>query len=188
MSEKNPAAVNGDSGAGARGRFSLGAAVMGLVLFFVLSTVALTLYDLDLWPTEQPIAFNHRLHVEDLDLVCLDCHEHYESETYSGLPSAEVCGFCHEEAQGESAEEQKLVELLAAGVSPEWQPLFRQPPHVFYSHSRHVVVAGLECEACHGTIAESEAPPSRVDVLTMEECLECHVREGASQNCTACHR
>ena len=139
-------------------------------------------------PVVQPIAFDHRLHVEGNQLECSTCHVFYEHEAFSGLPGREVCAQCHEEQQGESAEEAKLVQLLASGAALEWRPLFRQPAHVFYSHRRHVGAARLECEACHGDIGRSEAPPGRVRPLQMEDCIDCHRRAGVSTECTACHR
>lgn len=163
--------------------------VLGFAAFFVLWTLGLGLFrDRAVVRARQPIEFNHRLHVEEAGMACTDCHEFYESEAFSGMPTAETCAFCHEEVAGESREEARLVELLQAGSPLEWQPLFRQPSHVYYSHRRHVGVAGLECEACHGAIATSKRPPRRVRKLLMDECLECHLDGDAATDCTACHR
>ena len=171
-------------------RVSRGAFVAGFLLFFVASGTFVLFLGATPFPraVEQPIAFNHRKHVEEHEISCSTCHLSYEEETFSGLPDAEVCAFCHLEAQGTSAEELKLVDLLAGGAALDWKPLFRQPPHVFYSHRRHVAVAGLECSVCHGSIGESESPPGRVTPLRMSDCVECHRRSGASTTCTACHR
>ena len=139
-------------------------------------------------PVVQPIAFDHKKHVEENQLACSTCHEYFEKETFSGLPGAEICASCHLEPQGKSAEEAKLVQLLQGGEPLEWKPLFRQPPHVFFTHRRHVVVAHLECAVCHGSIAASLVPPGRVQRLHMRDCLECHRRAGATTACTGCHR
>lgn len=159
-----------------------------LALVVCVATLGLTRVPLLDGDTHQPIDFSHRVHVEDVGLDCTTCHEFFETETYSGLPTADTCAFCHVEAQGESPEEQRLVALLADGEPLQWQRLFRQPAHVFYSHRRHVTVAGLDCETCHGDFASTEAPPSRVERLAMEDCVACHEREGAGTDCTACHR
>lgn len=168
----------------------LAAAAVGFPIFFVLSTALLTVFGSRPFQprTEQPVEFNHRLHVEDLGLGCTDCHAYYQEETFSGLPAADACSFCHEEAQGEDPEEAKLARLLAEGRPLEWQPLFRQPSHVFYSHRRHVAVAGLECAACHGSIAASESPPRTVETLDMDGCIACHEQQGVDDDCTSCHR
>jgi len=137
---------------------------------------------------EQPIAFNHRMHVQELELECSTCHAFYEKEAFSGLPTAEDCAMCHAEPLGSSSEEAALIALIESGRPIAWKPLFRQPAHVFYSHRRHVVQAGIDCQECHGTIGESEKPPMRVTPIDMDGCLDCHEREGASIACTSCHR
>ncbi len=136
----------------------------------------------------QPIAFNHRKHVQELNLECSVCHAFVETEAFSGLPGADACATCHAEAQGQTAEEARLVALLEKDEPLAWQALFRQPAHVFYSHRRHVVAAKLDCARCHGAIGTSEKPPGRVHVLAMGECVACHEKAGASTHCTACHR
>jgi hypothetical protein len=137
---------------------------------------------------EQPVAFNHRIHVEELGLECTECHPYYEKEAFSGLPKGDTCRFCHEEAQGESRQEMTLVGLLSEGRELEWERLYQQPPHVFYSHRRHVAVAALACQTCHGGIGSSEVPPTRVQQLTMEACMDCHQENGVTNDCTTCHR
>jgi hypothetical protein len=137
---------------------------------------------------EQPIAFNHRKHVEELQLECSTCHAFPENDLSSGLPRAEDCAMCHSEALGDSAAEAALLALIESGRPIAWKPLFRQPRHVFYSHRSHVEQAEIDCSICHGTIGASESPPLRATPLLMDECLECHERERASVACTACHR
>lgn len=166
------------------------AGILGFLIFFLLTTLvgALAKGSLAPDPPSQPIAFNHRRHVEDLGLECSSCHPFYERETFSGLPNAATCAECHLEPLGESPEEERLLRLLEAGSPLEWNPLFRQPPHVFYSHRNHVAVAKIECQECHGVFAGTEVPPDRVKRLRMEDCLHCHEGAGASRECTACHR
>lgn len=164
-------------------------ATLAFVVFFGASAALLALHrGRAARLARQPIAFNHRKHVKDLDLPCSTCHEFFEKEAFSGLPSAEVCASCHLEPQGKSEEEKRLVQLLQRGASLDWRPLFRQPAHVFYSHRRHVVAAKLDCGVCHGGIAQTREPPRRVRKLRMNDCLDCHRRRGVSTDCTACHR
>ena len=137
---------------------------------------------------DQPIAFNHRKHVIDNQLGCSTCHTSYESETFSGLPDAEICATCHSEAQGKSAEEAKLVQLLKEQRPLTWNSLFRQPSHIFYSHRRHVVKAGIKCERCHGAFALTTSPPRSVTRLKMADCIGCHLENNVSVECTTCHR
>ena len=136
----------------------------------------------------QPIEFNHRIHVEDEGLECSQCHTQFEEGVHSGMPPTSLCALCHEEAQGESPGELRLVRMLEEGRELEWESVFRQPPHVFFSHSRHVTVAGIECTVCHGEVGTSERPPRAGSALTMDDCLSCHEREEVSDACSRCHR
>lgn len=169
-------------------------AVAGFAAAFVLAggaTTALTLggrRGLLRPAVRQPISFNHKKHVKELDLACTTCHLTVETEAFSGLPDAELCAGCHLEPQGKSEEEKKLVEMLKSGTALAWKPLFRQPAHVFYSHRRHVIAAKLQCRACHGAIADTTAPPARVRRLVMDDCVSCHRKAGVSTGCTTCHR
>ena len=137
---------------------------------------------------KQPVEFNHRKHVAELGIACDACHSDYEKETFAGLPKADVCAACHAEAQGSSEEERALVEKLKRGETLEWKRLFAQPPHVFYSHRRHVKVAKIACATCHGGIADTTSPPGKVRNLAMEDCIECHRNSKVSVACTTCHR
>jgi hypothetical protein len=137
---------------------------------------------------DQPIAFNHRKHVVDNQLDCSTCHTSYETETFSGLPDADICATCHSEPQGKTAEEAKLVRLLKDQRPLVWNSLFRQPAHIFYSHRRHVVKAGIKCERCHGDFAQTTSPPRSVKRLKMSDCITCHMERNVSVECTTCHR
>jgi len=159
------------------------------VVMLVVSAAGTFLYArYDVPAAIQPIAFNHRKHVTDNQIECSACHQFYETQAFAGLPTADVCGTCHSEPLGKSEEEKKLVKAIREGQPLAWQPLFRQPAHVFYSHRRHVVVARLKCERCHGDIAQAERPPSHVRRLKMEDCVGCHTVEKVAADCTTCHR
>jgi hypothetical protein len=128
-------------------------------------------------------------HTQDLGLECVFCHPYARTSAHSGLPDAAICSLCHSTTQGTSSEAARVTELLAAGDSLHFNKLFGLPAHVFYTHRRHVTIAGLECTDCHGTIAETDRPPSRSLVqVDMDFCIACHRRAGASLNCNACHR
>jgi c(7)-type cytochrome triheme protein len=63
------------------------------------------------------------------------------------------------------------------------------PGDVFFSHRRHVTVAKVECQTCHGAIGEATAPPGRPAVnQSMEWCISCHEKRQVSVDCNACHR
>lgn len=143
-------------------------------------------------PTEavlQPVEFNHLLHVEDVGLECIDCHEYYETGEHSGLPSVETCLGCHEGGATESPEERRFLEMVERGEEVRFRKLFRMPDHVYYSHRTHVAVAGLECAECHGEVAKTAVPPLAPLVrITMDTCMDCHAEHSVRTDCTDCHR
>lgn len=137
----------------------------------------------------QPVAYPHRLHVGGLELACDHCHETSATGEAAGLPPLATCAVCHEEANGTSPEEARVVEAVRAGRELAWVRLYALPRHVYFTHRRHVAVAGIECAACHGAMRDQERPPPAALVaLGMDECVECHRRRGASRECAACHR
>lgn len=137
----------------------------------------------------QPIQFNHQKHVKGAGIDCSTCHQYYAEHQHSGLPDLSVCTTCHQQPITKSPEERKLIALAASPSPPAFQKLFRIPDHVYYSHRRHVTVAGLHCETCHGAIADTTRPPATPLVrITMSTCTGCHTRVSVQTDCTACHR
>jgi len=162
---------------------------------------------------EQPIDFNHKVHVEELG-ECESCHYFREDGSFSGVPKLANCVECHEEAVGESAEEAKLVqEYVEPGKEIPWLIYARQPQCVFFSHPAHVNMAEMECVTCHGPVGESDhTRPYQYNRLTkysrdiwgwniaglkknswdrmkMDDCAECHEEMTGHQGaCFQCHK
>jgi predicted CXXCH cytochrome family protein len=137
----------------------------------------------------QPVAFNHAKHTQELELTCEFCHPYVQTGAHSGLPDATTCSICHTAVQGESTEAARVTELLTEGDPLRFNKLFYMPDHVFYTHRRHVAVAELPCESCHGDIAATERPPRRALMrVDMDFCMNCHKEQGATLDCNACHR
>lgn len=140
-------------------------------------------------PVRQPLPFNHALHIEDVGAACSDCHIYVETGMRATIPNLQVCSDCHEEAIGESADEAWLTEQISSDTPIPWQKLYHVPDHVFFSHRRHTAVAQIECQTCHGPMAERTSPPNRPLVnLSMDFCMSCHRQSGASNDCISCHR
>lgn len=172
-----------------RGGFTrvwLGYGGLGLLLT---AGIAITLAVNGTRPVPQPVAFNHRKHTEELGLNCEFCHVHVRKGAHAGLPDAQTCMMCHQATQGTSTEAARVTTLLAEGDPLTFNKLFRLESHVFYTHRRHVGIAELECDNCHGAIAKTERPPARPLVrIDMDFCLDCHRDQGQSLECNACHR
>ncbi len=136
---------------------------------------------------DQPISYNHKLHIEQ-GLECISCHRYVMEQTFASIPGVDVCLECHEEPLTESREEEKIRQFAESGTDIPWMQVYEVPDHVFFSHRRHVSVAEIACEECHGEIEGREKPFTRPLIdLSMEFCIDCHKGSGATEDCVACH-
>ena len=153
----------------------------------------------------QPIAFPHNKHAGVNGIDCKYCHNSVTKSKSAGIPTVNVCMNCHKQINGEGkpyASEIKKI-YSAAGYDPTgsgkytgntkpivWNKVHVLPDHVYFNHSQHVVVGGIDCKQCHGDMTKmSEAvkvqPVEELNkiegniklskpTLTMGWCIECH--------------
>jgi hypothetical protein len=144
----------------------------------------------------QPVAYNHKVHVQQEEIPCTDCHEGAETRARAGFPTDDFCQACHSSAIGESENEARLVELLDAQVPLAWHQVTKVADHVYFSHRRHVALGNVDCSTCHGNMREKTIPISRPEVsfehrAGMFRCMECHQKSGSPHtgiDCMDCHR
>ncbi len=55
----------------------------------------------------------------------------------------------------------------------QWVRIHNLPDFAYFNHSQHVMVAGVECQTCHGPI-ETMEEVYQYSPLTMKWCIECH--------------
>lgn len=145
----------------------------------------------------QPIHFSHRIHAGDNEINCKYCHSASRVSKNAGIPSLNVCMNCHKNI-GEVAEttatpeyskafyDEQIQKLYTAvgwdsdtqtytGKSQpvKWVRIHNLPDFVYFNHSQHVTVAGLECQTCHGPVQEYEIQ-KQFAPLTMGWCIDCH--------------
>ena len=154
---------------------------------------------------KQPIEYPHKTHVEKLKLPCTSCHQRAEKDAVAGRPPTALCLACHSGGETESNEVKKIRAFGEKGQEIPWKRVWRLPPHVFFSHRTHVVVAKVKCQTCHGPMETLDRPPARaLKTLAMNDCIGCHEKwEGpkekgtgvvkvaarrVSTDCNACHR
>lgn len=176
-----------------------------ILLFFLLGLAASLVVGWAIFPAvlysekQQPINYNHKVHVDNVENSCESCHYFREDGSFSGIPKLEACIECHAEPQGENPEEIKFVETYVYNEKEvPWLVYSRQPDSVFFSHAAHVKMANLDCVTCHGHIGESESSkPYAYNILTalsrdiwgkniagikkntwdrmkMDDCAQCH--------------
>ena len=146
----------------------------------------------------QPIYFVHQVHAGVNQISCLYCHGGAQDSRHATIPAVNVCMNCHmavKEYAGApitredgttvdaNAEIQKLYQY--AGWNPdtktydkpgkpiEWVQIHNLPDFVYFNHSQHVTVGGIECQTCHGPVETMEIM-SQFAPLTMGWCITCH--------------
>ncbi|WP_353182731.1 cytochrome c3 family protein [Parapedobacter lycopersici] len=140
----------------------------------------------------QPIKFSHQLHAGVNQIDCAYCHGGAYKSKNASIPSANVCMNCHtaitasEKYDGELSPEIAKIyraldynpETMEYGPNKrpiEWVRIHNLPDFAYFNHSQHVVVAGVECETCHGPINTMEEV-YQYSPLTMKWCVDCHQR------------
>ena len=146
----------------------------------------------------QPIHYSHKIHAGDNKIDCNYCHSSARKSKTSGIPSLNVCMNCHKNiseytgpedlAKGYTTEfynDQiaKLYDAVGWDVDDQsykgeekpvkWIRIHNLPDFVYFNHSQHVTVAGVECQTCHGPVEEMEILEQH-SPLTMRWCIDCH--------------
>ncbi|SHJ00195.1 c-type cytochrome [Flavobacterium haoranii] len=143
----------------------------------------------------QPIHYSHRIHAGDNGIDCKYCHSAARVSKHSNIPSLNVCMNCHknisEVAETTATEDyskefydgeiQKLYDAVGwdgtkytGKTKPvKWVRIHNLPDFVYFNHSQHVSVAGVECQTCHGPVEEMEIMRQHSS-LTMGWCINCH--------------
>ena len=123
-------------------------------------------------PLLQPIAFDHRHHVEDDGIDCLYCHENAERGPYAGVPETNRCMGCHAQIWNDSATLAPLRASARTDRPIRWQRVHSLPDFVYFDHAIHVT-RGIGCVTCHGKVDEMAAV-YQVAPMTMQWCVDCH--------------
>lgn len=145
----------------------------------------------------QPIHFSHRIHAGSNGIDCKYCHSSARVSKNAGIPSLNVCMNCHKNiaevadttatAEHSKAfydgEIQKLYDAVGWDRSIQkytgktkpvkWVRIHNLQDFVYFNHSQHVSVAGLECQKCHGEVQTFEVQ-KQFAPLTMKWCIDCH--------------
>jgi len=145
----------------------------------------------------QPIHYSHKIHAGDNGIDCKYCHSSARVSKTAGIPSLNVCMNCHknisEVAETTATPEhskafydgeiQKLYDAVGWDKTTQkytgktqpvkWIRIHNLPDFVYFNHSQHVSVAGVECQTCHGPVETFELMEQHAP-LTMGWCVDCH--------------
>ncbi len=125
---------------------------------------------------DQPIPYDHQLHVTQVGLDCRHCHSFVEKNGHANLPTANTCANCHHPSKGGiKSNSPRLAPLMAAidsGKPIKWVRVHKAPDYVFFNHSAHLA-RGVSCVECHGDVGEMRVV-YHAKPLSMSFCLDCH--------------
>jgi mono/diheme cytochrome c family protein len=145
----------------------------------------------------QPIHYSHKIHAGDNEINCKYCHSAARVSKNAGIPSLNVCMNCHknisEVAETTATPEyskafydeqiqklytavgwDKTTQSYTGKTQPvKWVRIHNLPDFVYFNHSQHVTVAGIECQTCHGPVETYEIQKQFAS-LTMGWCIDCH--------------
>ncbi len=140
---------------------------------------------------KQPINFSHKIHAGEREIDCNYCHTGVRKAKHANIPSPNICMNCHSQIKTDSKEIQIIYEALdydpetrtyGPNIKPiEWVRIHNLPDLVYFNHSQHVKVGGIECETCHGDVAEM-AVIRQYSTLTMGWCIDCHRKTAVNGN------
>jgi len=102
------------------------------------------------------------------------------------LPETALCMSCHTTVKKDSPHIARLAEFHSAPKKIEWAPVYRVPDYVLFNHKKHNAVADVNCQTCHGPVAERDLLRREKDI-GMQACMDCHRAKNASNDCRFCH-
>lgn len=132
----------------------------------------------------QPLPFSHKHHVTAA-MTCDGCHQLSEGGRSEQIPNVPQCLVCHETVMKKSPAIQKLTQLGALGQKVSWITVYALPGFVSFSHRKHTD-AKVNCEVCHGAVAERDVLAQEKDI-SMVSCVNCHKLRNAPVSCGLCH-
>lgn len=145
----------------------------------------------------QPIHYSHRIHAGSNGINCNYCHSAARVGKTAGIPSLNVCMNCHKnisEVSDTTATadhskdfyDKEIAKLYKAvgwdktnqkytGITQpvKWVRIHNLQSFVYFNHSQHVTVAGVECQTCHGPVQTYEIQ-KQFAPMTMKWCVDCH--------------
>jgi hypothetical protein len=134
----------------------------------------------------QPLPYSHQWHVGSLHMECTTCHTNPEPGNQMTFPATAVCMSCHASIATDRPAIQKLAEYAKSGQPIPWVRVYTLLPGVTWTHRKHLR-AGVQCQSCHGSVADLPAMRQMTAVTSMASCIGCHQTRQVSTQCATCH-
>ncbi len=153
----------------------------------------------------QELNFSHRLHLEETNATCNDCHSaarDSQAATDSLLPSKEKCAVCHEGGAATPINTAGIDSLKSGPRSFRFNHQF----HLQLGNVAPLIAAAIDsgaylgksgeirehlntsdaCQACHRGVGETDLATA-AHLPRMPDCLVCHSEVDNPFSCEKCH-
>ena len=135
-------------------------------------------------PVESGLKFDHKAHVVERDMQCVDCHNVSESKLSSdtNLPGHDECSDCH--SLDDAPDDCALCHLNPddpIGIESSARELI-------FSHAAHIKAqTSADCLSCHTGVNQTSGKLGANNYPVMDKCFECHDGVTANSECDVCH-
>ena len=94
----------------------------------------------------QPIAYNHKPHIEKAQMECLDCHTGALTGPRATIPGVKWCMTCHKTIATDKPAVQQIAAYFNRGEDIPWQRVYgwNDEAHVRFNHAPHLA-ASVSC-------------------------------------------
>ena len=133
----------------------------------------------------QPLPFSHKVH-STVGLKCQECHPNPDPGDHMTFPATARCMACHATIAKDKPAIRKLADFAKAKEPIPWVRVFSVPAEVYWDHRSHLK-AGIQCDVCHGPVAQMDLLVKTTNVTTMSGCVDCHRSREAGTGCGFCH-
>ncbi len=188
------------------------AGVVALGVFVVTAWFGLPVFGFSEGP-DQPIAFPHTVHVNEVGLDCTFCHRTVTEEAPASIPAVGLCMTCHQAVGSGIEGVETLRDFAETGRALNWVRVHRVPDHVQFVHEAHIrafsgskkIVEALRDRETEIRLDEARridvdaAVGETIEVAGSQVCAICHgdvasmpkvkqVRPLKMADCVNCHR
>ena len=135
----------------------------------------------------QPIAYQHKPHIQTVQMKCVECHVGVETGPNASIPGVARCAECHDFVAMDYPVIKQVLAYRDRGEDIPWQRVYgwNEEEHVRFNHAPHIR-AQVDCSTCHGDVGNMTVAQRVVD-HTMGFCINCHREKQVSNDCLTCH-
>ncbi|MBN2808836.1 MAG: hypothetical protein JXR80_05015 [Deltaproteobacteria bacterium] len=154
------------------------------LFWFGLAALVIGALGLGACKTSVGLKFSHRFHIVEQEASCDQCHKKGDNGNFLAATMAD-CQECHEFNPEEPSEACLLCHTPESATKDYAIEKSEKPAKyadLIFSHEPH---ADFNCDSCHKS-SSKDFDLNNSPLMTT--CISCHTKQGAPQECEACHK